>query len=630
MPRFVKVKYLELEMLTDILRCLQTSEISLQLTLTLTQNNNSSHLPDSLISMLRLGRNRVFIRPRNYFQRMESTIKEPEPTSTSSTQETLISENLKSPENIANQLHSMAPTMPQEDPTYHKAIVWFENVFPFRIPLIDPRTPLIKRYAAAFVENKSYTRFIPEKFPSGSDFKITAVDHNLKEGGMYVEFKYKGGTIEEAIDTIRHHLVENNVRSYFNLQKINAFQVKGRPWVEDLVSRVPSRRLHVEFIKGPDLTVEALFREFRVFGRIMDIKLQKSTDKEVPRYASVQFVRKRAATSARNCIHGELFGETTIAIGYEENQGWWYKAWSWVNSNMRISVFLIVGALAGISYVVFDPWRRFSIKNHITGRYSLMQYTKSASKWWHVLTNTLKNSFSRPKDQSTNEDMKSNQWSERRTQTQSLQAVFHQQPESIIVISGPKGSGKSAFILDALSNQKSQLVVRCDELVGKGDYQALSNLSGQFNFFPTFGFVSQLSGFIDTVITATTGAKANLTTTTDGECRKILDCATLALQDITEKQIQERTKLLKSAAESESQVSIPEVTYPIIVIEDFLSKENVKEQYIYDLLTQWAAQLCEYRLAHVIFVSGFSFTFVHLKMIRQAECSPGDWEMATN
>jgi RNA recognition motif. (a.k.a. RRM, RBD, or RNP domain) len=91
-----------------------------------------------------------------------------------------------------------------------------------------------------------------------------------------------------------------------------------------LISRVPSRRLHVEFY-GPDLTVEDIYREFRVFGRIVDIILQKSSDKETPRYASVQFFRKRAATSARNCIHGELFGQTRLAIGYEVNQGWWYK-----------------------------------------------------------------------------------------------------------------------------------------------------------------------------------------------------------------------------------------------------------------------------------------------------------------
>jgi hypothetical protein len=81
----------------------------------------------------------------------------------------------------------------------------------------------------------------------------------LKEGGIYLEFKYKGGTTEEALWSIKNHLKQNSIRSDFNFGPINAHLVKGNPWVEDLISRVPSSRLHVEF-HGPDLTVESLFR----------------------------------------------------------------------------------------------------------------------------------------------------------------------------------------------------------------------------------------------------------------------------------------------------------------------------------------------------------------------------------
>ena len=398
------------------------------------------------------------------------------------------------------------------------------------------------------------------------------------------------------------------MRSYFNFQRINAFEVKGRPWIEDLVSRVPSSRLHVEFIKGPDLTIESLYKEFRTFGRIVDITLQKSTEKEVPRFASVQFLRKRAATSARNCIHGESFEQTTLAIGYEENQGWWYKAWHWVTANIRISSFLILGGIAGISFLVFDPLRRFSITNQITGRYSLSKYTNSATKTINMLKETIKNLFLDSTASIPGNDAHEvgHHWTERKEQIQNLLASFKQTPESIVLVSGPKGSGKSAFINSSLGSQKFKLVIQCDDLVGKGDYQALIHLSNQVNFFPTFGFISQLSGFLDTLITATTGAKANLATTNDAECRKVLECTTIALRNLTENQQKKRSQYLKNMGPRADEIDgdqMPQVFYPVIVIEDFLGKENLREQYIYDLLAQWACQLIEYRIAHVIFIS---------------------------
>ncbi|KAJ3304692.1 mitochondrial escape protein 2 [Kappamyces sp. JEL0829] len=494
---------------------------------------------------------------------------------------------------------------PSEDPDFHKAVIWFENVFPFRMPLLDPRTLLISRWKDSFLLEERWKRFLPSRFPEGSDFKVQNVEPNLKEGGCYMEFKYKGGTVEEALEAIQHHLKKEGIRSYFNFSRVYAHLVKGRPWVEDLVSRVPSSRLHVEFIKGPDLTVESLYREFRMFGRIVDINLQKSTDKEVPRYASVQFLLKRAATSARNCIHGEQFEGTTIAIGYEVNHGWWYQFYNWFMGNLRVSVLLLLGVVGGFSYMVFDPWRVFSITNNITGRYSLSQYTQSASKWWHLLQSVVSDFFFSPPS-STRKDMEENvhRFSEREEQTKLLASYLRQAPESLVLVSGPKGSGKTAFVQDAMLGHTNQLLIKCDELVGKGDYLLISHLSSQVSFFPTFGFAGQLSGFIDSIITATTGAKAGLSTTNEGEVRKILECVTLALRRVTEnQQAQRQAKQKRMDATPDVHVHVPEIEFPVVIIDDYLSKENIKEQWIFPILTQWAAQLNEYRIAHVIFVS---------------------------
>lgn len=82
-------------------------------------------------------------------------------------------------------------------------------------------------------------------------------------------------------------------------------------------------------------------------------------------------------------MHGEIYGQTKLQIGYEKTESNWQKGWRWTNSNLRLSIPIIVIAIAGFSYAVFDPWRVFSVTNQLTGRYNLSAYKKSASKWWN-------------------------------------------------------------------------------------------------------------------------------------------------------------------------------------------------------------------------------------------------------
>jgi hypothetical protein len=140
---------------------------------------------------------------------------------------------------------------------------------------------------------------------------------------------------------------------------INAFQVKGSPFVEDLINRIPSKKLIVKF-KGPELDIESLYREFRIFGRIVDIGIKDGI-------ATVEFLRKQSATSARNCIHGEKFNDTILTIGYENREQFYKSAGKWFTGNLRLSVPILLAFLAGMSFIIFDPLREFSITNKITG-----------------------------------------------------------------------------------------------------------------------------------------------------------------------------------------------------------------------------------------------------------------------
>ncbi|KAI8927463.1 RNA12 protein-domain-containing protein [Entophlyctis helioformis] len=514
------------------------------------------------------------------------------------------------------------PAGPIENPDYARGTIWLDNIFPFKWgSLLDPRTLLIRRYADRFVKDEAWRRLIPATFPGNAEFQFREAVPNRKEGGLYLKFKYKGGTIEEAVEAIREHIQTERIRSVFNLAPINAYQVKGRPWIEDMVSRVPSARLHVEF-HGPDLTVEQLFREFRNFGRIMDITPQPSTSKEVPRYASVEFVRKRSATSARNCIHGEFIDGTRVFIGYEKKQNPFFF-WTWAMANLRISIPIALALAAGITYIVFDPLRVFSITNKITGRFSLEKYAESAEELWSVTSSSLMATLFGGSGKRHHRAARSSiGWEEREKEEKRLEQHFKQTPDSLVLVSGPKGSGKSDLVRKALEHHKNKVVIHCADLVGQLDHVLLSRLASQVGFFPSFGFMTQISTFVDALITATTGAKAGLSTTNEGEIRKILECLTDAVTDLTVKQRAARARALAELANrsadddvnepgallsgggSGSAVVVPDVEYPVIVIDDYLGKENARGHMLAKVISEWAAVVStQLRVAHVVFVS---------------------------
>ena len=487
---------------------------------------------------------------------------------------------------------------PPENPEYHKGTLWFDNVFPFRLGRFDPRGFWIRKYAKRFVEDESWQRLVPSRFPEGSEFRFMSAEPNLKEGGLYLNFKYKGGTIEEAVETIQSHVAASGIRSVFNLSRINAFQVKGRPWVEDMVSRVPSSRLHVEFM-GPDLTVEQLFREFRIFGKIVDITPQPAGSKDIPRFASVEFVNKRSATSARNCIHGEKIEATRVFIGYEKSQShsFW---WNWIMANLRISVPILLAVAASLSYIVFDPWRVFSITNQITGRFSLEKYTESAGELLSLArSSVLRVIFN---GQASSDKTPRSFWDERLSEAKRLELYVKQAPETLVLVTGPKGSGKSDLINKALEHHPNKLVIHFRDLVGQLDHIILYRLANQVNFFPSFGFVSQISTFIDALITATTGAKANLSTTNEGEIRKILEAMTYAVTNIT---LEQQRRLKHEEQSKPGSAASTEMHYPVIVLDDYMLKESSRGSHmLYNLFAEWAALVSsQYHVAHVVFVT---------------------------
>lgn len=198
----------------------------------------------------------------------------------------------------------------------------------------------------------------------------------LKDGGMYVHFSYirpESYTTREALKEIEsrceQHLIGHNHYMWFNLQKVRAFLVKGTPFLEDMASRYPNKKVRVEYTG--DMNVEGLYTIFRKYGKIIDIITVSG--KESPKEAIVQFSKIRASTSAKCALHGAEINGIKLNVTYERKmQG--NVMMAWINEHAKIIVPAVAIVIAGLSLLILDPIREFSMYAKITQMFSVEEY----------------------------------------------------------------------------------------------------------------------------------------------------------------------------------------------------------------------------------------------------------------
>lgn len=200
---------------------------------------------------------------------------------------------------------------------------------------------------------------------------------------MFVHFSYvhpSSYTTREALKEIEsrceQHLISHGHYMWFNFQKVRAFLVKGSPFLEDMASRYPNKRIRVEYTGDPG-GVEGLYTLFRKYGKIVDI-VQVPLVKDMPKQAIVQYSFMRASTSAKNCLHGAELNGVKLNVTYESSlKG--NAIWTWLSNHPRLSVPMGGFVIAGISFIIFDPIRIFSMHAKITKLFSADEY--SALRW---------------------------------------------------------------------------------------------------------------------------------------------------------------------------------------------------------------------------------------------------------
>ncbi|OAX85034.1 hypothetical protein ACJ72_00594 [Emergomyces africanus] len=506
----------------------------------------------------------------------------------------------------------------------NEAIAYVDNLFPLRlkwvrdIPFITPSSGSVSAELKKRIDRPDFAaaeplsviqRALPPKIRS----EITEVIPRYDEGGAFVKFIHEPGVSATELEhQLRDHLVNNPIRPWFNpFYATRASLVRGRPWIEDLY-RIPSKRLKVEFLptfpeaSAAELTQETLYSLARRYGKLTDIVAQPSDSKVVPRYAFIEFDRLRAAVTAKNCLHGfkvsEAEGggksETLLKITYGQKiKVRWIR--DWLFNHPRIVIPILAALLATITVIIFDPIRTFFIKLrikpplHLDDNIAWQWVQRQASKANEMILFGYQRAESGGL-RAVREDRKSD--------IQLIQSWLLEFTSTLIIIQGPRGSGKKNLILDEVLNpHEHKLVIDCKPIQdANGDSATINAAAAEVGYRPVFSWTNSASSLVDMAIQGTTGAKAGFSETLDGELGKILQNTASALKKVA---LEERRKGDKDSNLSDEEYleAHPE-SRPVVIIDNFLHKKN-ENQMFYGKLAEWASAVTTSNVARVIFLT---------------------------
>jgi hypothetical protein len=308
------------------------------------------------------------------------------------------------------------------------------DVFPLKTAIYDFRY-LVMRWDNRSVDSRIRKQCLPVQYRTSTpEFTITEVIPRDKDGGAFVKYISPDPAVTEAV--IQDYLKRKHMKPWFSpFTRVRAFAVRGKPWLEDLY-RFPSTKLKVEFVEGGDLSQEALYAMFRRYGKIADITVSPPGSKELPRGATIQFLRIRGATSARNCLHGFTVPEIEAIAGKEGGvtlrilyiramKTHWIR--DWIFNHPRIMLPILAAIFTTIAVWVFDPIRTFFIKAKITHSFAW-----SENEYWGWIKKNTIDRFSFGKGVQELDDL-SALWEERKDAIEQINAWLLESEETFIV-----------------------------------------------------------------------------------------------------------------------------------------------------------------------------------------------------
>eukprot|EP01132_Coremiostelium_polycephalum_P003300 gene3300-4133_t len=435
-----------------------------------------------------------------------------------------------------------------------KGLLWVNNLYPIKVSRLDLRS---------LVFHIPITKRIHSMFPP--DVKIISIEKRIKEGGAYIHFEFDPNETNETVEQVGERLIKTfevaNKHFHFANKPAKAMMVEGRPFVEDIDYRIPSTTLRITF-KGSEMMIDDVYRLLRPFGHIRDIYYTPSqAQKDQPRQVMVVFNRMEGSIASRNSLHNKYFKEygSTLYMEYEQMMRI-NKLKDYFSKHPKIMIPL-AGILATlITLLLLNPLREFFIKRKLTEPF----YFEEMDDW------------------------------QTRVEEKTLNVHFSYPPNSIVMISAPKGSGKSSLIDKIIEGRPNTLLVDCNLDVNNNDEEFIENFCKQIGFFPSYGFYSNAGAWIDAIIPTGKGAFHSSTSYQLQTILKLLDDC-----------------LLKKAEDFPPDPHLP-YTYPLIVIDGFFGmiagmENKEKANIIMDSIIQWSITSTQRGHSHVVFISSDPF-----------------------
>ncbi|KIK63729.1 hypothetical protein GYMLUDRAFT_40790 [Collybiopsis luxurians FD-317 M1] len=526
-----------------------------------------------------------------------------------------------------------------DNPEERQGCVFVDSVFPILLGKFDIRRFLVQSRKETLLTN------LQERFSAVKThgMVITSVDPHPKDGGVFVQFKYRASTQEEetALKNIQESLQtqlkeQGGVATWSGTRTPNVWLVRGSPWREDILSRTASDILKVSF-EGPDVPEETLYKIFRPYGRIRHLINPTPVPAGTQRFATVHLDGIKSATVARNVIYGLEVGPTRLRISYAYPlEG--HIVRDWIANHPRIFLPILFFLLGTLTYTIFDPIRVFMVEARLLDWFELKEF--KLYKW--LRANTLERIYSRSEPLPVDKQV----WKEREDAEGAIQAYLSDLPSTVTFVHGPQGSGKSTMITSALQTaERKSLTIDCRELSkASSDAAVVANLARQTGYWPIFSFLNSVNNLIDLASVGLIGQKTGLSRSFDEQLQQILDTVAVGLRKVSEKQHHKIEKTIRAREHEKPATNVQDATppgqsggekshgqklasqtkqnaaegqggdktganiqvveaLPIVVIRNFAERSGSNRDDLLNNLAQWAAKLAENQIAHVIVVS---------------------------
>ncbi|KAF8184984.1 RNA12 protein-domain-containing protein [Mycena galopus ATCC 62051] len=407
----------------------------------------------------------------------------------------------------------------------------FVDAFPVRLGIWD-----LRHYLALMREEPTLetlrTRLSNIKAHA---FTVLDVRAYHKDGGAFVAFEFSASDPENALETIKAEITKEakkhgGLPSWLDGVGAHFWIVEGKPWIEDM-RRFPSTFVNITF-DGPDIREERLYELLRPYGAIRDIKEPTPVPAGSLRSASVTFDRLRAATVARNAIHGlEVFAPgaaspTRLRVTYAFPLDA-HKIRDWLSSHPRVVLPIVLFLLGSLTYTIFDPIRSLMVQAKIQDWFDIREFR--FYQWIRTKSMELRIFTPRPQA-STAEEV----WKERKQAEAAVSAYIADWPFTIAFVHGPAGSGKTGLVQNVLRETgRRALTIDCRTLQNAtSDSQLITVLAKETGYWPVFSFLNSFNHLIDLASVGLIGQKANLSSTPTEQVREMLAVVRTALQSV--------------------------------------------------------------------------------------------------